>query len=308
MKIEKVALLGAGAVGAYFIYGLSEKLGEHFFVCAKGSRKERLKHEGLIINGKSYFLNVKEPKEIGPVDLLFISTKQDGLADSLDDISLMVGENTIVLSLLNGVGSEELIGNAIGMEHMLYSFMRIASVRRGNEICFDPAITAGLFFGEKDQKMPTKRVQAVLELMEDTPVGCHFTEDILTEMWKKYAGNVSQNLPQAIASVGFGAYSDSEHLGYIAKCLWKEVSKIAQAKGIPLSEELELFTGSQDYARFSTLQDLDAKRHTEIEIFAGEMIRMGNEYGIPVPYCEYTYHMIKALEEKNDGKFVYEKE
>ena len=58
-------------------------------------------------------------------------------------------------------------------------------------------------------------------------------------------------------------------------------------------------------ARFSTLQDLDAKRHTEIDMFAGEMIRMGKEYGIATPYCEYTYHLIKALEEKNDGKFEY---
>lgn len=58
-------------------------------------------------------------------------------------------------------------------------------------------------------------------------------------------------------------------------------------------------------ARFSTLQDLDAGRHTEIEMFAGEMIRMGKEYGIDVPYCEYTYYLIRALEEKNDGKFDY---
>lgn len=47
------------------------------------------------------------------------------------------------------------------------------------------------------------------------------------------------------------------------------------------------------------------KRHTEIEILAGEMVSMGKELGIPVPYCEYTYHLIKALEEKNDGKFNY---
>lgn len=50
---------------------------------------------------------------------------------------------------------------------------------------------------------------------------------------------------------------------------------------------------------------MDAKRHTEIEMFAGNMIEMGAEYGIPVPYCEYTYHMIKAMEKKNDGKFEY---
>lgn len=307
MKIEKTALIGAGAVGAYFIYGLTEKLGEGFCVCAKGSRRERLEKEGLIINGKQYFPNVREPKDIGRVDLLLIATKQDGLTECIEDIQTMVGQDTMVLSLLNGVGSEEQIGAQIGMEHMLYSFMRIASIREKNQIRFDPLITAGLFFGEKDHTQPTGRIQAVQELLEDTPIGCHFVENILTEMWLKYAGNVSQNLPQAILSVGFGAYRDSPHLNKIAQNLWKEVAMVAQARGIEMTKELVLFTGSQDYARFSTLQDIDAKRHTEIEMFAGEMVRMGEACGVPVPYCEYTYHMIKALEEKNDGKFHYEK-
>lgn len=80
---------------------------------------------------------------------------------------------------------------------------------------------------------------------------------------------------------------------------------MANAKGIPLTDELLLFQGVKPEARFSTLQDLDAGRHTEIEMLAGEMIRMGKEYGIDVPYCDYTYHLIKALEEKNDGKFEY---
>ena len=60
-------------------------------------------------------------------------------------------------------------------------------------------------------------------------------------------------------------------------------------------------------ARYSTLQDLDAGRHTEIDMFSGALIRMGKELGIPTPYNEYTYHMIKALEEKNDGLFDYDK-
>ena len=60
-------------------------------------------------------------------------------------------------------------------------------------------------------------------------------------------------------------------------------------------------------ARYSTLQDLDAERHTEIDMFSGALIRMGKELGIPTPYNEYTYHMIKALEEKNDGLFDYDK-
>ena len=62
----------------------------------------------------------------------------------------------------------------------------------------------------------------------------------------------------------------------------------------------------RDNARYSTLQDLDAKRHTEIDMFAGAMMRYGKELDIPVPFCEYTYYAIKTLEEKNDGLFEYE--
>ena len=305
MQIKTVALLGAGAVGAYFIWGLSEKMGEDFCVVAKGARKERLEKEGLIINGKQYKLNVREPQEVKNVDLLLVSSKQDGLEEALDDIKCMVGENTIVLSLLNGVKSEEIIGNVIGMEHILYSVMRIASVRKGNEITFIPEITAGVFIGEKESKQPTERVLAVEELFENAGIHHHFMEDIILDMWQKYASNVAQNLPQAILGVGFGAYTDSEHVHFIASQLWKEVAHVANAKGISLSEEFMLFAGVKPAARFSTLQDLDAKRHTEIEMLAGEMIRMGKEYGIATPYCEYTYHLIKTLEEKNDGKFEY---
>ena len=305
MKIKKVALLGAGAVGGYFIWGLSEKLGDNFCVVAKGERKERLEKEGLVINGKPYALSVKEPQEVGTVDLLLVSSKQDALEHALDDINIMVGEDTTVISLLNGVRSEEIIGNAIGMEHMLYAVMRIASVRNGNEITFSPERTAGIFVGEKNKKEPTERVLAVEELFHDTGIHYNFMKDIITDMWIKYASNVAQNLPQAILGVGFQAYVDSAHMYHVAECLWKEVARVANAKGIPLPEEFIPFRGVKPDARFSTLQDLDAGRHTEIEMLAGEMIRMGKECGIDVPYCEYTYHLIKALEEKNDGKFEY---
>lgn len=305
MKIEKVALLGAGAVGSYFVWGLTKKLGENFYIVAKGERKERLETEGLTINGEKFDLNVKEPENLHGVDLLLIACKQEALSGMLEDIQLMVDEHTIVMSLLNGVTSEEIIGKKIGMEHMLYSVMRIASVRNGSEITFSVEDTAGVFVGEKGIKEPTERILAVADLLKDTGVRFNYVEDIMLEMWTKYAGNVSQNLPQAIIGVGFGAYQDSEHMHFIASRLWKEVSAVANKKGIPLTEEFMIFRGARSYARFSTLQDIDAGRKTEIEMFAGEMIRMAKECGIDVPYCEYTYHLIKSLEEKNAGKFMY---
>lgn len=305
MEIKKVALIGAGAVGAYFVWGLSKRLGDDFCVIAKDDRKTRLMEQGLIINGERYFPTVKESNEAGVMDLILVASKQDALCEVVEDIKPLVGENTTVISLLNGVSSEEIIGGRIGMEHMLYAVMRIASMRNGNAITFYPEITKGLYIGEKGINQPTDRILAVEELLKDTGIRYNFVEDIVKEMWMKYAGNVSQNLPQAILSVGYGAYSDSSHVNFIANCLWKEVARVAEAKGVNIPDELTLFGGSMPEARFSTLQDLDAGRHTEIEIFAGDMIRMGKECGIDVPYCECVYHMIKALEEKNEGKFGY---
>lgn len=306
MKIEKVALIGAGAVGAYFIWGLTDMLKENFTIIANGKRRERLLTEGVIINDKKYFPNVSEAKEAGKVDLILVACKQDALLDIVEDIKYLTGPDTMVISLLNGVTSEEIIGKAIGFEHMLYSVMRIASQRVDNRIVFDPEATLGVFAGEKDIYQETDRIKAVKSLFEGTGIRFTYVEDIIKEIWLKYAANISQNLPQAVLSVGFGAYIDSNHVRTIAKELWKEVAAVSRVKGIEIGDEFRQFAGSNMKARFSTLQDLDAGRHTEIEIFAGDMMRMGKELGVSVPYCEYTYHLIKALEEKNDGKFDYE--
>ncbi len=222
-----------------------------------------------------------------------------------EDVKAIVGDNTTVLTVLNGVTSEQVIGEAIGRDHMMYSFMRIGASRVNGQIRYTSESTAGLFFGEGENVAITPRGQAIEELMKEYNIRCTYVEKIMTEMWLKYVGNISQNLPQAILSVGFGAYKDSEHVAFIAEKLWKEVVAVAKEKGIQLPDRYLPFRGEKKTSRFSTLQDLDAGRHTEIEMLAGEMIRMGNECGVSVPYCEYTYHLIRALEEKNDGKFDY---
>lgn len=305
MNIQKVALLGAGAVGAYFIWGLSEKLGDNFIVVATGERKERLKKDGIIINDKHYHLNVKEPSEVTDIDLLLVSTKYGALTDTLNDIRQLVSEHTTVASLLNGIDSEQIIGEAIGMEHMIYSLMRISAERKGSSVFFDPSVTAGFFYGEADTTEKTERILAMEALLENTDIRCNFVPDILGDQWMKFATNVAFNLPQAVFSVGAGAYTDSEHIDFISRKLWDEVMAIATATGISLPSFPGIWKNTRNNARFSTLQDLDSKRQTEIDMFAGVMVQMGAELNIPVPYCEYTLHAIKALEEKNSGKFVY---
>ncbi|MBQ8231201.1 MAG: 2-dehydropantoate 2-reductase [Lachnospiraceae bacterium] len=308
MEIRTAAIIGAGAIGGYFVWGLSDKMGGNLWVIADGERKARLEKEGLQINGENFELHVRTPKEARGVDLLLIATKYGALKDVLDDIATIVDEHTVVLSLLNGVDSEEIIGGKIGMDRIVYSLMKIAAERVGNKITFNGEVTPGLFYGEAGQKEPSERMLAIAGLLDGTRLHYHMCEDIIRDLWYKYAVNVSGNQPQAILGCGGGAYEDSVYVAQIRNRLREEVVAVAAAKGIDISEENAPAGKSSPIAkraRYSTLQDLDAKRHTEVDIFAGAMVRMGKELGIPTPYNEFAYNAIKALEEKNDGKFDY---
>ena len=219
-EIRTVGIMGAGAVGAYFLWGMRNLPCGTLCLIARGERKERLQKEGMIINGERFLYPVKTPEEAAGVDLLLITTKYGALPGLLEDIKTVVKPQTAVLSLLNGVDSEEIIGEAIGEEHMLYSLMRISSERNGNIIFFDPKETRGMWFGEKGIHQITPRAQAVLDLFAQTDCRCTWKEDIMAELWYKYAINISHNLPQAVLGVGLGCYEDSEHMSFLARKLW----------------------------------------------------------------------------------------
>ncbi|MCR5676046.1 MAG: 2-dehydropantoate 2-reductase [Lachnospiraceae bacterium] len=307
--IENVVLIGAGAVGAYFVQGLMKKPEIGFALAAEGDRKKRLETTGLRINHASLFPAVKTPAEARGADLILIAVKYDAIHEAARMAAEIATKQTIILSLLNGIDSEEIVGAAAGAEHMLYSIMRIQSWREGREILFDPAATAGLFFGEKDTREKTERVRAVEELFAGTEIRCTFVPDMQGEIWNKFASNISRNLPQAMLGVGYGAYEDSVHAAYLRDTMDAEVKAVAEAKGIhipPMAGKAAAAWQTVDKsARFSTLQDLDAHRHTEVEMFLGELMRMAHEVHVPVPCCAFAYHFIKALEEKNDGRFDY---
>lgn len=307
MKIESVAVLGAGAVGSYVIWGLSEKAGVRLGVVAEGERAERLKQNGCAVNGTVYRPEVWTPQEAHGVDLLVVALKYGALPGAMESIRAVVGEHTVVMSLMNGVDSEELIGAQVGDEKVIRSLIKVASHKEEDGYHFDPDATLGIIFGEEHAPFESERVRAIVDLFEGTGIHYRVTDEIRAEMWSKFRLNVCNNLPQAILGAGVGCYRDSEHMKAISEGLRRELEAIAAAKGIDLRKVDTSGRGSAvpPTARYSTLQDLDAKRHTEIDMFSGALMRMGEELGIPTPYNEYTYHMIKALEEKNDGKFDY---
>lgn len=305
MEIQRVALIGAGAIGAYFIEGLTDRMGENFAVIAGGERKERLQKYGVQINGRVYKDCVRTPEEFGRADLVLVCVKYQALFGVLDSIQALTGEHTIVMVPMNGIDSEEIVGEAVREDHLVYSLMRINSARKDNVIEFDHKYTGGLYFGEKGCREKTERILAIEKLFDGTSVRTNFMEDIISDMWTKFCLNIAYNLPQAVVGVGYGAYFDSAHVGYLCKTLENEVRAVADKKGIyvrPLDNKRDTCPKT---TRFSTLQDLDAERHTEIEMFLGVLMDKAKEVGVSVPCAETIYHVIRALEEKNDGKFDY---
>lgn len=309
MEIKKIAVLGAGAVGSYIIWGLSQRDDIELGVVAEGERAERLKQNGIKINDVVYRPKVWPPQEAHGADMLVVALKYGSLPNALESIKTVVGENTIVMSLMNGVDSEEIISSAIDASHIMYSVIKVASHQEDGGYRFGPVTTIGIIFGELYAPFESERVKAVEMLFEGTEIHYRHTDFIREEMWSKFRLNVCNNLPQAVLGAGVGCYRDSEHMKAISDGLRRELEAIAAAKGIDISKaDTSSSKGSlvPPTARYSTLQDLDAGRHTEIDMLSGALIRMGKELGIATPYNEYTYHIIKALEEKNDGLFDYE--
>ena len=311
-QIKNAVIFGAGAIGAYLISGLSKTLGDGLTVCAEGERRERLIKDGLLINGEQYKLNVKTPDEIKDPDIVFVCLKYGSLKSAVPQIAKICGKDTIVMSLMNGVDSEEVIAEGLGSDkQIVYSLIRIASRRAGNDIRFELPSGAkmGILFGEKGSPAVSERMEAISALFDAAGLVSHTSEDIILDIWMKFASNICMNLPQAILGVGIGANTDSEYVRDLEAKLNEETVNVAEAMGIHMRgiDEASFRKGyvPAPFIRYSTLQDLDAGRHTEIEMFSGALIKLGKKYSVPTPYNEIVYDCIKALEEKNDGKFDY---
>ena len=144
MKIRKVALIGAGAIGAYLIWSFDGVSDTAFTVIAEGARRERLERDGIVINGARYPLQVQEPGQAGPQDLIFLATKYGALDEAIAMLPPLIGPNTLILSLLNGVDSEERVARAVGAAHVVHAVIRIAAQRTGAGVRFDPERVIGL--------------------------------------------------------------------------------------------------------------------------------------------------------------------
>ena len=296
-EIRTAALIGMGAMGAVFAPGLSATLGDGFRVVAGGARKARLAR-GVTVNGAPVTFRLTEPEgPAEPVDLVILAVK--------DYAYRFVGEDTILLPVLNGLDCARQAGEVYGPEKVLYASMWVdASMENGTAV-YNPRGMVRI--GEARNDRPGPRVLALEGLFRRAGVRCRVEPDMIHCIWLKFMGNVSENLPCALLGVPYGAYREGWPADGIRRALMAEVAAVARAEaGVELTEEdmalRNRIVYNQDPAsRPSTLQDLDRGRQTEVELFAGTVVRLGEKHGLPTPVSAVMLQGIRALEAKNAG-------
>lgn len=311
--INTVSIIGLGAIGSFLAGGIQSVLGDGLRVIADGRRGDTLKKEGRIINGVQHYFNITGSDSCdSPSDLVIIITKFNQLREAALAAKNQIGKDTILMCPLNGVESEDIVAQYYPDNHILYSLARVASTKCGNRITYSDKL-AYIEFGEKEndaKKGLSPAVQSVSRLLTKAGIDYKIPKDMILSMWNKFMCNCSENQSSAVLGIPFGAWHSNIHANYIREAIMREVIAVANAKGIALSEDMiekqhDLLLNVAPTARTSTLQDIENKRPTEVEMFSGTIIRMGRELGVPTPINEIFYHAIKTLEDKNLGEFDY---
>lgn len=293
--MEKVIICGLGAIG--LTYACKLKNFCELKILADKNRIEKYKKNKPQFNGEEINLEYISPSDNYDADLIIMSTKASGLSDGIKYIKNFVRENTIILSLLNGVSSEEQIAKVYGKDKILYSyFIGHSAVRVGNSVTQD-GIGKIVFGGEEKN---TRRLEAFFKKCN---IDYEIPDDIIYSLWLKFGLNVYLNQSSAIMGLTMGDMKRNPYFISFAKKLLNETKLVAQKSGVKNLENFEKDALNAinlmcDEGKTSMYQDILAKRKTEVDIFAGEIIRRGKKFGVNTPYNEVIYNIIKILENK----------
>jgi 2-dehydropantoate 2-reductase len=301
-EINKVAVLGAGAMGAFYACKFFDAFPSSTVLVARGTRYDRLKSEGLVVNGKQYSVPVEHPDEAGsPADLIVVALKNHHLPEAVHDVKNIIDDQTTILSVMNGLDSEEYLGSVHGMDKLLYSVaVGIDAVREGNSVIYTSE--GKLFFGEADNSQPSQRVRRVQDALERADVAYEIPRDMMRMLWWKFMINVGVNQASAVLRAPYGVFLSSPDARGLMGSLMAEVIALAQPAGVDLKEKdlddwYAVLKTLSPAGKTSMLQDIEAGRKTEVEMFAGKVVNLGKNYNIPTPVNQTLLHIIHVLEQ-----------
>ncbi len=304
--IKNVLICGIGAVGSIYADKLQRYDEESLRILVDKVRLERYLENPIIFNGKELHLNYILPDDNSyKADLVIIATKYDGLDDVIKNMKNFVHNDTVILALLNGVMSEKIIAETYGREKLLYSyFIGHSAIRNGRNVVHDDVNT--IVYGSANSD-DYENVQRVKEFFDKAGINYEIPEDIIHSLWLKYMLNVSANQTTALLKFTFGEMLANDKCMEFAVNIMKEVQSVAKAEGvrntdIMIDETIVNLHKMIPDGKTSMLQDVEAGRKTEVDMFAGTIIKLGLEHNIPTPYNKIIKEMLEIIHRDQDLK------
>ena len=301
-----IAILGAGAMGSA-IGALLHKAGQtvHLIDVSRPTL-EAVQSRGLIIQNKAgeqetvRLAITDRPASVGVVDLVLVFVKCYHTEAAVRGGRPMIGPNTTVLSLQNGWGNGPRIAGIVGQERVVLGVCyHSATVLAPGHVLH--AGQGKTFMGELDGS-DSPRLQQIVKTFNQAGIAVEPSGQVLKEIWSKLALNVATLPTSSAVRVTADHLLDTPEMQELMQALLREVVAVANAQKIPLQfeERWEAITGLlrklAPNTKGSMLQDVEARRQTEIDVMCGAIVEAGTRLNIPTPYNRAMIGLIKSLE------------
>ena len=301
MGIRRAAIVGRGAVGLLYGSVIERSLGpDAVEYVMDDTRYARHEGERVTVNGEPLRVRTLRASEARPVDLVIVTTKATGLVEALDTLERLVAPHTRIVSLINGIRSEQIIAERFGWENTVVSVAQgMDAVYIGTDLAYSHP--GEIRFGAAEGTSP-EAVRDIDDFLTRAGI-VHVVEgDIRHRIWTKLMLNVGIN--QTCMAYG-GTYGTAcEPGGEQLRCMvaaMREARAVANAEGVDVTEAdlaaMVALVASLDAGGMPSMaQDRINRKRTEVEEFAGTVIRLAREHGILVPQNEWLYDRIREIE------------
>jgi len=304
----RIAVYGAGGVGGYF-GGRFAQAGSDVHFIDRGAHLQALREHGLQVRSVKGDFAVQvpatdDPAEVGPCDYVLFCVKAFNTEPAAARLGPLVGDDTAVLSLQNGVDNEEKLARAVGQDHVMGGAAFIFAGKAEPGVVLHTGGPTSITFGELHGQA-SERAQRLLECCRQAGFGAELSPSIKTVLWAKFAFICAQAGMTAAVRLPIGEIRtvDAAWAGF--QQLVAEVAAVAEADGVPLppaaQERALTLAQSVEPASFSSLHDdLMAGRRMELEALHGLVVRRAAELGVPVPMSQAVYAILKPWAIRNE--------
>ncbi|MEH7222865.1 ketopantoate reductase family protein [Bacillus sp. JJ1566] len=302
MEIKTVSIIGLGALGILFGNQLAKRLPkENVRIIADENRVERYKKDGVYCSGERCDFHYVTPEELcEPADLIIFAVKINGLQDAIRSVKNHVGENTVIISALNGITSEAIIGEAYGMDKVLYCVAQgMDAVKVGNKLTYDNM--GMLVIGDKEPGVVSEKTKAVAAFFEKYGVPYEVDQNMPKRQWGKFMLNVGVNQTVAVFKSNYNEVQKNGPARDMMIAAMKEVIILSEKEGVNLTEEdlnywLQVLSTLGPNGKPSMAQDVEARRNSEVDLFSGTVLEFGKKQDVQTPVNLELFDRIRAIE------------